>query len=68
MTLLLGVMILTRLEREGWSIQEHFPKGKVFEALYKVPELKDKCIVPSVYKCRAYALYLSERGASIPIV
>jgi hypothetical protein len=48
--------------------QEHFPKGKVFEALFKVPELKDKYIVPSVYKCRAYALYLSERGASIPIV
>lgn len=43
--------------------QQHFPKGKVFEALFKVPELKDKYIVPSVYKCRAYALYLSERGA-----
>lgn len=42
--------------------QEHFPKGKVFEALYKVPELKDKYIVPSVYKCRAYAIYLSERA------
>jgi hypothetical protein len=46
--------------------QEHFPKGKVFEALYKVPELKDKYIVPTVYKCRAYAIYLSEKGASIP--
>ncbi|KAG1759569.1 hypothetical protein EDD22DRAFT_756673, partial [Suillus occidentalis] len=44
-------------------IQEHFIKGKVFEALYKVLELKDTYIVPSVYKCRTYALYLSERGA-----
>ncbi|KAG2338276.1 hypothetical protein BDR05DRAFT_969350 [Suillus weaverae] len=41
--------------------QEHFPKGKVFEALYKVPELKDKYIVPTVYKCRAYAIYLSHK-------
>ncbi|KAG2364555.1 hypothetical protein BDR07DRAFT_1279388 [Suillus spraguei] len=41
--------------------QEHFPKGKVFEALYQVPELKDKYIVPSVYKCRAYAIYLSNK-------
>ncbi|KAG0701170.1 hypothetical protein DFH29DRAFT_928234 [Suillus ampliporus] len=42
--------------------QEHFPKGKVFEALYKVPELKDMYIVPTVYKCRAYALYLSDKS------
>jgi hypothetical protein len=42
--------------------QEHFPQGKVFEALYKVPELRDKYIVPTVYKCRAYAIYLSERA------
>lgn len=41
--------------------QEHFPKGRVFEALYKVPELKEKYIVPTVYKCRAYAMYLSEK-------
>ncbi|KAG2121753.1 hypothetical protein DEU56DRAFT_918094 [Suillus clintonianus] len=41
--------------------QEHFPKGRVFEALYKVPELKDLCIVPTVYKCRAYAVYLSNK-------
>jgi hypothetical protein len=48
--------------------QEHFPKEKVFEALYKVPELKDKYIVPSVYRCRAYAIYLSNKSASIPVV
>ncbi|KAG1788685.1 uncharacterized protein HD556DRAFT_849989 [Suillus plorans] len=41
---------------------EHFPKGKVFEAIYKVPELKDKYVVPSVYKCRAYVTYLSEKA------
>ncbi|KAG2073268.1 hypothetical protein BDR04DRAFT_1152366 [Suillus decipiens] len=47
------VMYKPRLQR--------FPQGKVFEALYQVPELKDKYIVPSVYKCRAYATYLSNK-------
>ncbi|KAG0701152.1 hypothetical protein DFH29DRAFT_1080234 [Suillus ampliporus] len=39
----------------------HVPLNKVLEVLYRIPELAGLYIVPSVYKCRAYTLYLSSK-------
>ncbi|KAG1731834.1 uncharacterized protein EDB91DRAFT_1058480 [Suillus paluster] len=41
--------------------QYHVPHNTVLEVLYRIPEFKGLWIVPSVYKCRAYSLYLSSK-------
>jgi hypothetical protein len=42
--------------------QEYVPRGRILEALYKVPELKDMHIVNSIFKCPAYTIYLSDKS------
>lgn len=42
--------------------QEYVPRGRVLEALYKVPELRDMHIVNSIFKCPAYTIYLSDKS------
>lgn len=42
--------------------QEYVPRGKILEALYKVPELKDMHIVNCIFKCPAYTIYLSDKS------
>lgn len=39
----------------------HVPLNKVLDVLYRIPELKGLYIVPSVYKCRAWSIYLSSK-------
>jgi hypothetical protein len=40
----------------------HVPRNKVLDVLYRIPELNGLFIVPSVYKCRAWSIYLSSKG------
>ncbi|KIK38684.1 hypothetical protein CY34DRAFT_809077 [Suillus luteus UH-Slu-Lm8-n1] len=39
----------------------HIPRNKVLDVLYRIPELNGLFIVPSVYKCRAWTIYLSSK-------
>jgi hypothetical protein len=40
---------------------QHVPRNKVLEVLYRIPEFNGLFIVPSVYKCRAWSIYLSSK-------
>jgi hypothetical protein len=39
----------------------HVPRNKVLEVLYRIPELNGLFIIPSIYKCRAWSIYLSSK-------
>ncbi|KAG2121242.1 hypothetical protein DEU56DRAFT_834999 [Suillus clintonianus] len=39
----------------------HVPCNKILDVLYRIPELNGLWIVPSVYKCRAWSIYLSSK-------
>lgn len=43
----------------------HVPRNKVLEVLYRIPEFNGLFIVPSVYKCRAWSIYLSSKVEEI---
>ncbi|KAG1899060.1 uncharacterized protein F5891DRAFT_954592 [Suillus fuscotomentosus] len=40
---------------------QHIPRNKVLDVLYRIPEFNGLFIVPSVYKCRAWSIYLSSK-------
>lgn len=39
----------------------HVPRNTVLDVLYRIPEFNGLCIVPSVYKCRGWSIYLSSK-------
>lgn len=43
----------------------HIPRNKVLDVLYRIPELNGLFIIPSVYKCRAWSIYLSSKVEEI---